>query len=197
MASNVFIRSARLLSSPVPSLSLTTSLAHLRTIRYQAHDALLDQDSLEAARKWHASFNENALPDGQTSYSRSSGPGGQHVNKTETKATTVWSVAELSKGLPEVISRALKSSRYYTARTDSITVQAQTQRSRAANTDENRQKLIAELHRIYQEQVPAATSVQKIKKHEAIAKSFHQSRLNAKKQQSSKKASRRGAGRDD
>lgn len=59
----------------------TPFLVHLRTTRYQAHDALLDQDDLNEARNWHAKFNETSLPKGQTTYSRSSGPGGQHVNK--------------------------------------------------------------------------------------------------------------------
>ncbi|KAI2631106.1 hypothetical protein GGS21DRAFT_491730 [Xylaria nigripes] len=195
MALSLIIRSTRLQLSS--SHFLTVAPVCFRTVRYQAYDALLDQDSLDEARKWHAAFNVDSLPQGQTSYSRSSGPGGQHVNKTETKATTVWAVDELSKGLPKLICRALRLSRYYATRTDSITIQAQTQRSRAANTDENRQKLIEELHRIYQEQVPAATSAGKIKKHEAIAKAFHQSRLIAKKKQSSKKASRKGSRGED
>ncbi|KAI8627263.1 hypothetical protein F5Y19DRAFT_443738 [Xylariaceae sp. FL1651] len=178
-------------------LSLTPSLVHLQTVRYQAYDALLDQDDLAEARKWRASFNEDSLPRGQTSYSRSSGPGGQHVNKTESKATTVWTVGELSKSLPRLMRSALRSSRHYSMRNDSITIQAQTQRSRSANTDENYQKLIEELHRIYEEQVPAATSDKKLKKHEAIEKAFHQGRLNVKKQQSSKKVSRRGGGRSE
>ncbi|KAI3318909.1 hypothetical protein HD806DRAFT_510351 [Xylariaceae sp. AK1471] len=193
MSSNLLVR-----VTPLPFfLSLTPSLVHLRTIRYQAHDALLDQDELEEARKWHASFSEDSLPKGQVSYSRSSGPGGQHVNKTESKATTVWPVGELSKGLPKLVRAALRSSRYYSMRNDSITIQAQTQRSRSANTDENHQKLIDELHRIYEEHVPAATSEKKIKKHETIEKAFQQGRLKAKKQQSSKKMSRKGGGRNE
>ena len=40
----------------------------------------------------------------QFSYSRSSGPGGQHVNKTNTKATLKWDVRQT-----EAISPAIKS----------------------------------------------------------------------------------------
>lgn len=166
-------------------------------MRYQAHDALLDQDDLNEARKWYTTFNEDSIPKAQTSYSRSSGPGGQHVNKTESKATSVWSIEELSKGLPKLMRSALRSSRYYSMRGDSITIQAQTSRSRTANTDENHHKLVEEIHRMYREQVPAATSEKKIKKHEEIEKAFQRSRLMAKKQQSSKKASRKGGGRGD
>jgi peptidyl-tRNA hydrolase ICT1 len=54
-----------------------------RTIRGQAYEASFDPDELEDAREWHASFKNADLPRGETSYSRSSGPGGQHVNKYE------------------------------------------------------------------------------------------------------------------
>lgn len=77
MSPNLLIGIVRL---PLFSL-LTPSLVHLRRVRYQAHDALLDQDDLDEARKWYTTFNEDSIPKGQTSYSRSSGPGGQHVNK--------------------------------------------------------------------------------------------------------------------
>ncbi|KAI0968459.1 hypothetical protein F4678DRAFT_464526 [Xylaria arbuscula] len=184
----------RITRSPLSFSPPGPSLVHLRTLRYQAHDALFDQDDLEEARRWYASFDRGSLPKGQTSYSRSSGPGGQHVNKTESKAISVWPVSELSKGLPKLLRSALRSSRYYTVRSDSITIQAQTQRSRSANTDDNHEKLVDELHRIYREQVPTATSGTKIKKHEEAEKAFNRNRLKAKKHQTTKKASRKGGG---
>ena len=49
--------------------------------RYKAFDADFDQESLVEARTWYESFHESLLPKGNTTYSRSSGPGGQHVNK--------------------------------------------------------------------------------------------------------------------
>ncbi|ETS73752.1 hypothetical protein PFICI_14698 [Pestalotiopsis fici W106-1] len=144
------------------------SLMFVRPVRHQAFDAAFDQDDLAEARKWYSSFKENELPKGQTSYSRSSGPGGQHVNKTETKATTVWAVHELTRILPKLMHPALRTSRYYTSRNDSLTIQAQTQRSRTANTDENVQKLVEEIQRIYRESVPGVTTAKKIKKYEAL-----------------------------
>ncbi|KAI6083525.1 hypothetical protein F4821DRAFT_244776 [Hypoxylon rubiginosum] len=176
---------------------LGRSLGAVRTIQYQAYDSDFDQDDLAEARKWRVSFNEKVLLRGQTSYSRSSGPGGQHVNKTESKATTVWSVEELSKSLPKLMRLALRTSRYYAKGNDSITIQAQTQRSRSANNEENHQKLFEELQKIYKEQVPETTSTDKVKKYEALEKSFHSSRIQSKKQQSSKKAFRKGKGRDE
>ncbi|KAI0379397.1 hypothetical protein F5Y04DRAFT_128481 [Hypomontagnella monticulosa] len=193
-----------MLRSIYTRLSLALISRHLestpwlvRNVQHQAYEATFDQDDLTEARKWHASFNEDSLPKGQTSFSRSSGPGGQHVNKTESKATTVWSIEELSRGLPKLIRSSLRSSKYYSKRNDSITIQAQTQRSRSANTDENHLKLVEELRKIYKENVPGSTSSEKIKKYEALEQSSREGRLRSKKQQGSKKAFRKGNGRDE
>ncbi|KAI1139374.1 hypothetical protein F5Y05DRAFT_381755 [Hypoxylon sp. FL0543] len=193
----------RVLALPVRSNAYFVS-GHLgtprwlvRSVQYRAFEAAFEEDDLAEARKWHSSFNQDSLPKGQTSYSRSSGPGGQHVNKTESKATTVWTVEELSRSLPKLLRSALRSSRYYSKGSDSISIQAQTQRNRSANTNENRLKLVEELQRIYKEKVPGETSVEKIKKYEALEKSSRESRLRSKKKQSSKKASRKGKGREE
>ncbi|KAI1805828.1 hypothetical protein F4811DRAFT_513703 [Daldinia bambusicola] len=185
------------LSLPVGFGRLNKAFCLVRTIQHQAYDAAFDQAELAEARKWYSLFTESSLPKGQTTFSRSSGPGGQHVNKTESKATTVWSIDELSKGLPKLIRSALRSSKYYSRRNDSITIQAQTQRSRSANTDDNRLKLTEELHRIYREHIPGTTSGEKIKKYEALEKSARESRLRSKKLHSSKKAFRKGRGGDE
>ncbi|ORY58880.1 uncharacterized protein BCR38DRAFT_460719 [Pseudomassariella vexata] len=184
------------LSSSQGAFVLGRTLTFDRFIRHQAFDASFDQDELAEARKWQSSFRGSNLPKGQTSYSRSSGPGGQHVNKTESKATTVWPVEELAKGLPKVLQSGLRSSKYYTSGNDSITIQAQTQRSRSANTNENFQKLAEELQQIYRKLVPGATSDKKMMKYEALEKAFHESRIRSKKQHSAKKASRKGSSGD-
>lgn len=88
--------------------------------------------------------------------------------RTESKATTVWSVEELSRSLPKLIRSSLRSSKYYSKRNDSITIQAQTQRSRSANTEENHLKLVEELRKIYKEKVPGSTSNETVKKYEAL-----------------------------
>ncbi|KAI0517057.1 peptidyl-tRNA hydrolase domain-containing protein [Xylaria bambusicola] len=180
-----------LLAPSVPS-SLGLSLVHVRRIRYQPHDAWLDQDDINEAYKWHASFTKDSLPKPHNTYSRSSGPGGQHVNKTESKVTSVWPLSELCKGLPKLMRDALRSSRYYVDRSDSIMFHSQTERSRTANADENPKKMFNEIVRIFHEVVPAPTSETKRKKHEAAEKAFHQRRLKEKRHMSSKKASRKG-----
>ncbi|KAK8087797.1 hypothetical protein PG997_002758 [Apiospora hydei] len=188
----MFQRPLRLLPSLVSSFNLAGRVPY-RSVRHQAFDAAFEQDELEEARSWYASFNESKLPKGQSSYSRSSGPGGQHVNKTESKATTVWSFNDLTKVLPKLLHPGLRACKYYTARTQSITIQAQTQRSRTANTDENHQKLFEEVQKIYRASVPGETSDKKRKKYEALEKRFNADRLKTKKQQSAKKASRKAS----
>ncbi|KAH6686874.1 peptidyl-tRNA hydrolase domain-containing protein [Plectosphaerella plurivora] len=160
--------------------------------RYQAFDASFDPEELEKARTWRKSFDSSKLPKGQTTFARSSGPGGQHVNKTETKAITVWPVGELLAILPRLMHPGIRTSKYYTARSNALTFQDQTHRSRTSNTDENVEKLFEEVDRIYQEAVPAETSPEKAKKHAKIAKAFNEARIKQKKLHSAKKQSRKG-----
>lgn len=77
-------------------------------------------------------------------------------------------MGELSSSLPKVLRSKLRSSRYYTARNDSLMFSAQTERDRNANLDENREKLIQELKRIYAETVPGETDPRKVKKHAEV-----------------------------
>lgn len=65
-----------LASRPFPSI-LYRSIS-----RYEAYDASFDPDDLAEARKWQRSFQEDSIPKGNTTFARSSGPGGQHVNKS-------------------------------------------------------------------------------------------------------------------
>ncbi|KAK4100387.1 hypothetical protein N658DRAFT_497379 [Parathielavia hyrcaniae] len=162
-----------------------------RSVRHQAFDASFDQDQLAEARKWHQSFQVGSLPEGNTSFSRSSGPGGQHVNK-ETKATTTWAVPQLLSILPSLLHTGVRESKYYSRRSDCLTIQAQTQRSRSANVDENRQKLFDELEDLYRRTVPSETRPEKAKKYEALRKSANAARVKSKKYLSSKKSSRKG-----
>ncbi|KAG7103247.1 putative uncharacterized protein like [Verticillium longisporum] len=180
----------RLPARRIPSFTIGP-LVQSRSIRYQAFDAAFDLDELQEARNWHKSFDAARLPKGQTTFARSSGPGGQHVNKTETKAITAWPVKDLLAALPKLMHPGIRASKYYTSRSDSLSFQAQTHRHRDANTDENLEKLVEEVQRIYRESVPGETTPGKRKKHEEVAKSFDRARLRDKKQHSSKKQSRR------
>ncbi|RCI11419.1 hypothetical protein L249_7594 [Ophiocordyceps polyrhachis-furcata BCC 54312] len=161
--------------------------------RYEAYDAQFDQDALTEARVWRQNLDASQLPRGNTTYARSSGPGGQHVNKTESKAVTVFPAKELLSMLPKSLHHGIRSSKYYTAANDCLTFHAQSQRSRTANAEENRKKLMEELTRLYHDTIPSETSAEKRKKHENIEKRFHETRIKQKKLASFKKQSRRGA----
>ncbi|KAB5542681.1 hypothetical protein GE09DRAFT_1136115 [Coniochaeta sp. 2T2.1] len=167
-----------------------------RFIRHQAFDDAFDADELSEARQWRQSFQASSIPKGQTVFSRSSGPGGQHVNKTETKAITSWPVAQLQGILPKILHSGLRDSRYYAERNDCISLQAQTSRSRTANAEENHQKLFHEIQRLYDERVPSETSPEKRQKYAQLKKSSTETRLRAKKMQSSKKSTRRSGGQE-
>lgn len=60
-----------------------------RPKRYEAFDAHLDKDALAETRAWFAKFEDSQLPKGSTTFARSSGAGGQHVNKYFTPSTAV------------------------------------------------------------------------------------------------------------
>ncbi|KAG5985159.1 hypothetical protein E4U55_000795 [Claviceps digitariae] len=192
MASKLIICSRPFLSIFRPSLRAVKVAHHVRLKRYDAFDAQFDKEALCEARSWFQTFDPSQLPKGSTTYSRSSGPGGQHVNKTETKATTVYGVKELLSLLPKHLHSSIRSSRYYVANNDSLTFHDQSQRSRTANENENRRKLMDEITRIYQATTPAETSLAKKKKFESIGKQFHESRLKQKKFASAKKQWRKG-----
>ncbi|KAK7210444.1 hypothetical protein V2G26_017622 [Clonostachys chloroleuca] len=164
-----------------------------RLKRYEAFDAQLDKDALAESRAWFGQFDASQLPKGSTTFARSSGAGGQHVNKTETKAVTAYPLKDLFAILPKVLHSALRSSRYYTANNDSLTFHAQTQRSRTLNAEDNGRKLMDEITRIYRENTPSETSEEKKQKYKEVAQRFHNSRLMSKKAHSSKKQSRRGS----
>ncbi|KAK3321584.1 hypothetical protein B0H66DRAFT_175389 [Apodospora peruviana] len=150
--------------APFPLPLLSTRFA-----RHQAFDAGLDQDQLAEARKWFQTLRPDLLPKGNTVYSRSSGPGGQHVNKTESKATTTWPISQLLTFLPKILHADIRASKYYSKNSDCIIIQAQTQRSRSANTDDNHLKLFNELLCLYTKAVPEESSPEKKRKYKALS----------------------------
>lgn len=173
-------------TSTVPSAVLSQS-GSPRYKRYSAFDAELDRDALAVARRWHESFDASQLPAGSTTYARSSGPGGQHVNKyavtrlrllssvmyadscrTETKAISVYPVKDILDVIPPILHPSIRLSAYYTAGNDSLTFQAQTSRSRTANAEENRKKLLSEITAVYDKTVPLETGSDKHAKYKEV-----------------------------
>lgn len=77
-------------------------------------------------------------------------------------------MSELSQVVPKLMRPLLRSSNNYVKGKDCISFHAQTKRDRNANADENRAKLLQELHRMYSDAVPGDTSVETVKKHKAL-----------------------------
>jgi len=130
------------------------------------------------------------LPDAALSYtfSRSSGPGGQNVNKVNSRATLEVPVSALRDAMPPDALRRLKTiaSRYVTQ--EGLQISAGDSRSQIANRraclDRLREVLVEALRR---------PKVRRATKPSARAR---QRRLDAKKHRSQIKASRRKSGRE-
>jgi len=95
------------------------------------------------ARQWLGAFRSQPIPRDlvELSFSRSSGPGGQNVNKVNTKATLR---CPLDKSwIPLWAKSHLLKSPFYVANTNSILITSTAHRSQAQNIDD----CLAKLHR--------------------------------------------------
>ncbi len=78
----------------------------------------------------------------EISFSRSSGPGGQHVNKSSTKALAIWNVSSSTAFTPEQKERII-------AKHGSEILQASNQETRSQL--ENRKRAIQKLNKMVQQ----------------------------------------------
>lgn len=114
---------------------------------------------------------------------RSSGPGGQNVNKRDTKAVLSWSVGAstaFSAGQKELIRAALNNR---LNAEDEIVLTAQNERSQIRN----REEVIVQLQKL----VAAALLPRKERKPTKPSRADKQRRLEEKRQQGQKKKDRR------
>jgi len=94
----------------------------------------------------HLKVSENLIIPGselKLTASRSSGPGGQHVNKTSTRVTLQWDVSDsniLDEGKRALLLRKLKKR---ISREGTLTVHADDERSQAANRERARERMAA------------------------------------------------------
>lgn len=150
---------------------------------------------LDHARQWLKAFNQSVIPKsvGEVSYSRSSGPGGQNVNKVNSKAQLRVHLDRLLPTIPPPLHAALRSSRYY-AKDDTLLIQSDDSRKQAANKDNCWTKLAQEISRAGKEVIPGETSEEQKEKVKELQKWENEARIQSKRQHAGKKASRASRG---
>ncbi|KAK5774235.1 Pth4p PWA37_002947 [Arxiozyma heterogenica] len=156
--------------------------------------------SVETAKEWLKNLNTDTLPQNIFTfrYDRSSGPGGQNVNKLNTKCTlTLYNASQCSL-IPEEIRSQLfdcnpdmlhKKFRYYYPNSDSVVVQCDETRSRLQNKNMVVDKLITEIKSCcyFSNDTDPETKL----KWARIKKRSHEKRLRNKKYKSDKKKYRK------
>lgn len=131
-------------------------------------------------------------------YDRSSGPGGQNVNKVNSKCTLTLYNASQCSVLPMEIREQLLSNeckvpqrkfRYYSAVSDSIVIQADETRSRFSNKDLCLEKFVTEIKNCCY--FPEETSPLTKAKWNKVKQRSNEKRIIEKKYQSDKKKARK------
>lgn len=155
-------RAIRIASSRM-NLRADSTLFYLPTRSFtmsKVSEDFSDQDHSDAG-KWLASFTANTIPRklGEVSFSKSSGPGGQNVNKytcqpcdcvshgrlmfgrVNSKATVRFQMKDLSCIVPAILHSQLRASKYYAERSHSLVIHTDGSRKQTDNVHECFQKL--------------------------------------------------------
>ncbi|OAK99944.1 peptidyl-tRNA hydrolase domain-containing protein [Phaeosphaeriaceae sp. SRC1lsM3a] len=188
-------------TSIVPSLVAITRcpLVVRRTLASSRDTDPASDDELRAARSWLQGLHADAMPlksIGELSFSRSSGPGGQNVNKVNSKATLRVPLDALLHHVPTALHGEIRRSRYVAARSNAIIVQADDSRKQSDNAHSCYRRLFDAIVEAGHHAVPNETSAEQAQHVKKLQKTDNERRLKSKKQQSAKKSSRRGRGDD-
>lgn len=156
---------------------------------------LSEYSNPENCRQWVSDLKPHDIPRTlfEISFARSSGPGGQNVNKLNTKACIKMSHSQWSKQtwIPQAIKEQLEAncSFTYLTKSQNLVVQSDRTRSRHENLEDCFQKLCNSIKNcVHFESNP---SLEDIKKWEKISLRSNSERLDKKKRKSQKKQSRR------
>ena len=150
-----------------------------------------DENELRTAREWLTNLNAGSVPRHicQVSFSRSSGPGGQNVNKladtlpstesfsffryflwafanelamsrVNSKATLKVPLASLLPLVPPIVHSQLRSSRYVAQKSQALVIQSDDSRKQASNVELCYEKLSQLLEACAKNSIPGETSQQ-------------------------------------
>ncbi|MCJ1224108.1 hypothetical protein MMC12_000751 [Toensbergia leucococca] len=124
------------------------------------------KDDQSEARRWLATFNQSTIPRSlcQITFSRSSGPGGQNVNKVNSKATVRVEMKDLLPLIPGILHQELIASRYYAERGHALVIQADGSRKQGDNVQECFKKLQDLVISAGKSTVTGETSLEQVKK---------------------------------
>ncbi|XP_014553318.1 hypothetical protein COCVIDRAFT_107961 [Bipolaris victoriae FI3] len=156
-----------------------------------AHGA---DDGLDAARTWLAALHAQTIPletIGELTFSRSSGPGGQNVNKVSSKATLKVPLDALLPHVPAALHSQIKRLRYLAPRSNTIVVHADDSRKQSDNARSCYRRLYEAIVLAGRNAVPAEASPEQLQRINRLQKSNNERRLKTKKVHSAKKSSRR------
>lgn len=123
-------------------------------------------------------------------YDRSSGPGGQHVNKVNSKCTLILRDFSNCSWFPEEVRKQIKEKafRYYARSSDSLVIQSDETRSREINRQICLEKFVSAVKASCY--FPTETDDSTLKKWDMIKKKSDEVRVRAKKLHSDKKKRR-------
>ncbi|KAF8963173.1 RF-1 domain-containing protein [Flammula alnicola] len=158
-------------------------------------DLITEKDNADALA-WVTEFSgtDKKIPRElvELSFSRSSGPGGQNVNKVNTKATLRCSLNE--SWIPRWAESTLMKNPHYVAATHSMLVTSTVHRSQAQNIEECLGKLHSMILSAASSPIKKEPSAEQKKKVEGLMKADKARRKTDKIHRSSVKQGRRGKG---
>ncbi len=127
--------------------------------------------------------SQSLIEELQYKTSRSSGPGGQHANKTESRVTVFFSIPTSQALSPEEKKLVLHHLKSYLTQDGTIQLSSETSRSQHQNKDIVTQRLLR--------LIETALIPQKKRVKTKPSRQAHKKRLEKKKRQALKKASRK------
>ncbi|KAJ6019172.1 hypothetical protein N7522_001239 [Penicillium canescens] len=157
------------------------------------------RSDVQVARDWLTGLNRQTIPRHicEVSFSRSSGPGGQNVNKVNSKATLKVPFDSLLPLVPPLIYQSLRTSRYAAERAQCLVIQSDEERKQANNVEACFDKLYQLLKNTAKEVVPGETTQAQREHVQKLQRAQNEGRIKSKKLHSNKKSSRRGSKYDD